>query len=344
MSAPFTSIQTLEQHFFNSLAALLTQHTGLGVYILALANAAYDPALWQRLSATLSNRHVRLAESLADTLRRGASLDEPDDDVMVFLKLHLIGFDQLGQRESRSDGPWLASYNPLRALRPPRSSNQAFTGLLCAFDPAGFHFNRPFLGKEILWEGVLAGQSARLLYNKFPFARLHGLLVPEPAHALPQHLTQTWHAWAWKVCAESGIPGFCLAYNSAGAGASVNHLHFQSFVQMPTLPLFDARFSHNGGTAAYPLPCARFSEPDAAWAYLDHLHRKTQPYNLIYTHDGLVCLVRVPQDSPQLDDHCRAWGWSEMAGAVTLFNRDSYARWQGAEFAAALARFAPATS
>lgn len=341
MSFPFVSLTDLEQTFSTGLARLLSQHSGLGVYILVLANAAYDPAVWKQLSAALAARHDALAAALAHTLRTGTALTEPDDDVMVFLKLQLIGFTHLGLRETRQDGPWLASYNPLRALRPPRTSRQPYTGLERPFDAAGFHFNRAFLGKEILWEGALAGQAARLLYNKFPFARLHGLLVPAPAREQPQTLTPAWHHWAWTVCAESECAGLTLGYNSAGAGASVNHLHFQSFVQTPALPIFDPRFTHNGGAEVWPLPCVRFSDAETAWTHIAHLHREAQPYNLIYTRGSLLCVARAPQDSPRLDDVCRSYGWSEMAGAVTLFNRDDYTRWQGADLAAQLARFAP---
>ncbi len=57
-------------------------------------------------------------------------------------------------------------------------------------DPVGFHFDQPFLRREILREGQLEGQSFRLLHNKFPFAPLHGLGGPseqafERSNAVP---------------------------------------------------------------------------------------------------------------------------------------------------------------
>jgi len=273
---------------------MLESHRGLGVYILVLANAAYDKTLWAQLAPALARRHAELAETLTDTLRHGEKPAEPDDDVMVFLKLNTIGFDHLGLMESRRAGPWDVMFNPLRALRPPRISGQTFEGLLRPFDPAGFHFNKPFLAKELLWEGHLAGKPARLLYNKFPFARLHGLLVPEPLRELPQTLTPELHGWAWHLCAHAGMRGLCLGYNSHGAGASVNHMHFQSFVQSDPLPVQDPRFSHNGGSAPYPLPCRRFTEPADAWLELDRLHEQKTPYNLIYSRNCLHLIARAP--------------------------------------------------
>ena len=341
MPSPFASSAALQQGFADGLARMLVKHPGLGVYILVLANAAYDTRLWAQLSPALSARHAELATAITDSLRRGLKLGDPDDDVLVFLKLHAIGFEHLGTMENRRAGPWDVMFNPIRALRPPRVSGQKFEGLLRPFDASGFHFNKPFLAKEILWEGELAGKPARLLYNKFPFARLHGLLVPEPLREIPQTLTPELHGWAWDLCTESGTPGLCLGYNSYGAGASVNHLHFQSFVQTNPLPLLDPHFVHNGGTQPYPLLCQRFSDPAEAWFQLDQLHQQNTPYNLIYSQGCVHLVARVPQDSDKLSAQSRGYGWSEMAGAVTLFSREAFIRLSAEEFEAELANFAP---
>jgi hypothetical protein len=338
---PFISPASLQQGFADGLATLLDHHRSLGVYILVLANAACDQDLWAPLSAPLAARHGELAGSIAESLRRGLKLDEPDDDVLVFLKLNTISLEHLGAIVNRRAGPWDLMFNPIRALRPPRISGTSFAGLLRAFDPAGFHFNKPFLAREIFWEGEVAGKTARLLYNKFPFARLHGLLVPEPQRGMPQFLTPELHGWAWELCAQSGVPSLCLGYNSYGAGASVNHLHFQSFVPASLLPLQDACFAHNGGNEPYPVPCQRFTDAETAWFELDRLHQNNTPYNLIYSRDCLHLIARVPQDSENLNAQSRGYGWSEMAGAVTLFSREAYENLDAAGFEQELASFAP---
>lgn len=337
----FSSSSQLEQEFADGLAAMLAQHQGLGAYILVLANAAYDKALWTKLAAALTERHQTLSKNITHKLRHNKALDEPDDDVMVFLKLKAIGFAHLQTVQSRNAGVWQLSFNPIRALRPPRISGLEFDRLLRAFDPAAFHFNKPFLAKEIFWQGELNDKPARLLYNKFPFARLHGLLVPEPDRQLPQFLTPELHGWAWEICAQSEIPGFCLAYNSTGAGASVNHLHFQSFVQPTPLPAQNPAFSHNGGALTYPLPCLRFGNMQEAWAKLDELHQQNQPYNLIYSKQTLHLILRTPQSSEKLAARCNGYGWSEMAGVINLFSQDEFACLDTQEIAAELTNFAP---
>lgn len=341
MRAPFDSLPELELGFADGLAAMLDAHRGLGVHILVLANAAYDPLLWTRLSPALAARHDEHVAEVTATLRRGNPLAEPDDDVLVFLKLALIGFGHLGRVESRLEGPWQILFNPLRALRPPRISGTRFDALLRAFDPAGFHFNKPFLARETLWTGELGGKAARLLYNKFPFARLHGLLVPEPERGLPQMLTPELHGWAWDSCAHAGFPELRLGYNSTGAGASVNHLHFQSFVPAGPLPIESERFTHNGGPQDYPLPCHRFSDRDAAWFQIDRLHQRNIPYNLVYRPSGLFLIPRVAQDNARLAPPARTYGWSEMAGVVTRFSRDQHAAQSRRDFEAELAAFVP---
>lgn len=341
LPSPFTSLASLEHGFADGLAAILDNHSGLGVYILVLANAAYDAKLWAQLSPALSARHAELAAALTDTLRRGQNPAEPDDDVLVYLKLNAIGFEHLDIMERRRAEPWDLVFNPIRALRPPRNSGLKFESLLRPFDSSGFHFNKPFLAKEIFWKGELAGKAAHMLYNKFPFARLHGLLVPEPLRQAPQYLTPELHGWAWDLCAQSGVPGLCLAYNSYGAGASVNHLHFQSFVQTRPLPVQDSRFAHNGGPQPYPLPCQRLTDPAEAWFELDRLHQHNTPYNLIYSRDCVHLVARVPQDSTKLNSQSRGYGWSEMAGALTLFSRETFEGMGAEAFEAELASFIP---
>ncbi|MHB1085792.1 MAG: hypothetical protein ACYCZA_13255 [Thiobacillus sp.] len=341
LSCPFASTSTLEQGFADGLANMLEKHSGLGVYILVLANAAYDPSLWSQLAPVLTIRHAELARSVTHMLRHGKKLTEPDDDILVFLKLNAIGFEHVSTLESRRAGPWDVMFNPIRALSPPRISGMKFDTLLHPFDPTGFHFNKPFLAREILWAGHLAGKPARMLYNKFPFARLHGLLVPDPPRETPQYLTPELHGWAWAVCMESGVPGFCLGYNSYGAGASVNHLHFQSFVQTNPLAVQDPQFVHNGGALPYPLHCQRFTDAESAWFELDLLHQKHTPYNLIYSQGCLHLIARVPQDSSKLGGMSRGYGWSEMAGALTLFSREAFDALSAEEFEAELVGFAP---
>lgn len=343
MAAPFASADALEEHFSRGLAAMLADHAGLGVYILCLANAAFDAGLWARLGAPLGRRHQQHAREITTALRQGRRLGDPEDDLLVFLKLLAMGFDSVEATSWRQAGPWRIQFNPIRALRPPRASGGRVDGLRRPFDPAGFHFNKPFLARERLWEGELAGKPARLLYNKFPFAPLHGLVVPEPLAERPQWLTPEMHGWAWEaaMAMAAGLPDFGLAYNSLGAQASVNHLHFQSFLGAGDLPVLSPRFAHNGGGEAYPLPCRVTHDREEAWFLLDELHQGDTPYNLIYTPGRLHVLPRRAQGTHAVPSWGAGLAWSELAGSMTVFSREDFEALAEADIAAALAALAP---
>lgn len=335
---PFSSRDALHQRFVAGLDTMLARYDGLGVYILVLANAAQDPELWQPLHEKLGVRHQQHAAAIKTALRHGAKLDAPEDDLMVFLKLMAMDlvpeeFEQLQVSPVRRLGPWEVQFNPLRALRPARMSTARVDGVMRPFDAGGFHFNKAFLAKEMLWQGELAGKPVRLLYNKFPFAPLHGLLVPEPESERPQFLSPELHGWAWEVAQQAGaaIPGFGIAYNSYGAYASVNHLHFQTFARAQPLPLQCLDLS------AYPLPAQRFDEPQSAWFQLDALHQQGTPYNLIYDADGMLVIARARQGDVPLQAWSPGFAWSEMAGAFSVGSREDYDGLSEAEITQALA-------
>ena len=325
LSSPFASLEHLRNRFVDGLDAMLVKHDGLGVFILVLANAAQDPVLWRPLRDNLLARYRRHATQIKTALRQGAKLDAPEDDLMVFLKLMALElapdeFEQLQVSPSRQLGPWEVQFNPLRALRPARMSQARAEGSMRPFDATGFHFNKPFLAKEVLWQGELAGKTTRLLYNKFPFAPLHGLLAPEPEQQLPQFLTPEMHAWAWNVARQAGalIPGFGLAYNSFGAYASVNHLHFQTFVRARPLPVQSLKASQ------YPLPVQHYDDPQLAWFRIDELHQLGTPYNLIYATSGLNLIARARQGEVPLQEWSPGFAWSEMAGAFSVGSHADY--------------------
>lgn len=345
MSLPslFASKTHLQDAFVAGLERQLAE-PGLGTYILVLANASFDPSIWAALRDRLAVRFGDLAAEVSEGLRSGRRLSYPDDDLMVFLKLMAMGFDAITGTEWRQTGPWEVQFNPLRALRPARASGQRVAGCTPpAFNPAGFQFNKPFLKPEILWQGELRRHPARILYNKFPFAPLHGLLVPDPDRQLPQRLTQDWHLYAWHLAEElaATLPGSGLAYNSYGGQASVNHLHFQTYVRDRPLPVADPDWRHNGGATDYPLPCRVFESALEAWFHIESLHAADRPYNLVYAGGRLYCLARRPQGSHAAAPWSAGHAWYELAGGATTYSRDDFAGLAAVAIAAELSALAP---
>jgi len=68
------------------------------------------------------------------------------------------------------------------------------------------------------------------IYGHFqvsPIEYGHVLLVPRVLDLLPQRMDQDSFLLALHMAAEANNPYFRLGYNSLGAFATINHLHFQ---------------------------------------------------------------------------------------------------------------------
>lgn len=334
--APFQSRTQLQAAFADGLAAML-EHPGLGTFILVLANAGSEPALWQALAPRLAARFAELAEAHA----RGELADQALDDLAVFEQLLAVGFAGLQQVQHRAVGPWQLQFNHLRSFRPPRMSDVVVDTLRRPFDPAAFHFNKPFLQKEVLWEGELDGLHTRWLYNKFPFAPLHTLLVMAPDEQRPQWLAETDHHAVWRLAERlgPGLPGLGFGYNAYGAYSSVNHQHLQGYVRADGgYPVESAHWRHNGGDEAYPVPCRRHDDAAAAWADIAALHAANTPYNLLYRPGSCYVLPRAYQGSYRHAAWTAGFAWSELAGAFTLFDAGDFARMDARALAAEFAK------
>lgn len=326
------------------LSRMLREHEDLGVHILVLANAAFEADLWTRLRDELEDRHHLLGERIRLALRQGRRPQAPEDDLLVFLQLLAMGFGHVAGCESRPADGWEVQYNPVRALRPPRASGAPVRGLRVPYDADAFNFNRPFLARELFWSGALAEHRVDIFYNKFPFAGLHGLLVPEREREWPQFLTPGMHDFAWRLTQALGaaLPGVALAYNSYGAHASVNHLHFQLFVRETPLPVEAAGFAHNGGDRPYPADCRVAKDELEAWVGIDELHARACPYNLIYRPGRMLLLARRAQGDYPLPAWSGGLAWYEMAGGASVFGRDDFERLGGRDLAEALWATRPA--
>ena len=191
-----------------------------------------------------------------------------------------------------------------------------------AFDPDKFHFNKPFLHPEILWEGDWDGMAMRVLFNKFPFAPWHLLIAPEPEKQHPQYIHLDAHKKISALIEQSQhLPGFGISYNSLGAFASINQLHFQGFIRENSLPIEQCHWQHNGGTKTYPLTVTRHSEPMKAWEHISQCHEDNQPYNLLYRPNTCYVIPQKGQGNSELSDWAQGVGWHEVCGVITLSDR-----------------------
>lgn len=332
MQSPFSSLDLFRTHFNLGLREL-ARHDGLGPFILAFANAAGDPALLEDLRPVLLRRYQELYAQCRAALLQGRDVDAVEEDLLVFLKLHAIGFESVRPSGSRHEAGWRVQFNHLRSFRPKRIAQRVRTdSVFVPFDAAAFNFNKPFMARECFWRGELLGRDVDLFYNKYPFADLHGLLVPDRAAGLPQALRQTDHAYVYALCeALAGrFAGVGFGYNGYGAYASVNHLHFQMFVDAQGLPVGAAHWAHNGGDREYPARCRAFRSAAAAWDYIERLHAAARPYNILYLPGQVYVFPRQPQGAVPPPSWSSGFTWYELAGGFVVFNHDDYLGLTGA--------------
>lgn len=316
---------------------------GMNLFILVCANASFERQLFLLLKHRLAAQYQGLLGKLRASLLNGAQLDEADDDLLVFLKIAAIGFDQLQLTEQRSAGPWEVQFNHLRSFRPARNSQQPVGSIYRPFDPQGFHFNKPFMQQEVIWSGTLLGSPIDLFYNKYPFVESHCLLVPRREAGMPQYLTKEDHEFAWRLLdgLRSCLPGARVGYNALGAFASVNHLHFQFFLRGKALPVELDCWTHNGGEQRYPLTCEVFDSKESSWRFIDRLHQRNETYNLLYTPGRVYAMPRRKQGEFTLAPWSNGFSWYELCGGVITFNRQTFRELEATRFEAGLEQLRP---
>lgn len=325
--SPFSSNAAFNAAFVAGLSELL-KGGGLGQFILVCANATFDPAVQAVTAAELTTLYGILRDRYRDALAGGRNINEVEEDLLVFLKILAIGLERLSPTERRQAGPWELQFNHLRSFRPKRITTRTPTGIYLPFDDGGFHFNKGFMQKEAFWAGELGGRRATLYYNKYPFVASHCLLVPEREARLPQFLYVESHDYLWETTRQLGetLDGVGFGYNSVGAFASVNHLHFQMFLKPQGFPVETPDWRHNGGGEAYPLSCLAFSDREGAWAAIEQLHQQETPYNLLYVPGRLYVFPRAKQGAYAQPEWTSGFTWHELAGGIIAFNREDFER------------------
>ena len=321
----FASEQRLRAAFECGLGQLL-DHGGLNHFIVVLANASFAAPLLARLRDRLWAQYESLGDELRASLRGGQRIAADDDDLLVFLKIAAVGLDQLALTEQRESGCWEVQFNPLRSFRPLRESGHVMHSIHTPFDEQGFHFNKSFMAQETIWSGEFLGRAIDLFYNKYPFADLHGLLVPDRQQCLPQYMTWDVHEYVWRLVRHLGrsLPGVRLGYNALSAFASVNHLHLQFCVRGRPLPVEHRRWRHQGGERVYPVDCVLCGNADQAWSFIAQLHEQNTAYNLLYAPGRMYCLPRKKQGHFPLPEWSNGFSWYELCGGMITFNRQAF--------------------
>lgn len=287
----------------------------LGAFILVLANSHQDAFLNNALKDDLRKTFIALKENFF-----AGKLNATQDDIDVFKQLINLELDGMPVWYSKNIGEWQVVCNAMRKLRPARSSTEILSSIKQPYDEAKFHFNKPFLKPEILWQGEYGGLNTRVLFNKFPFSDYHLLIVPAPERNSSQLLTQEMHRYAFSLVEEmvDVLPGFGIGFNSLAAGASVNHFHFQGYIREQKFSIEKDCWSFNAGSVGYPLFVKRFSDEETSWSYIEELIKKDVAFNCLYRSNACYVVPRKYQGTVELPDWLAGAGWLDVAGSITV--------------------------
>ena len=328
MQHPFKSHKLFKQQFNQGLH-LLAEKQKVGTFILCLANASHNEALFEELKFLLKKTYHSLLYKYQAAMLGEKELDATEEDLGVFGKLQALGFNNVQIARQRIEGNWQCQFNQLRSFRPKRMSEFQYSGeMYMPFVDAQFHFNKPFMAKECFWSGAYQGKQLDLFYNKYPFADFHGLIVPEREACMPQLLTEDMHNYVWQITLNLAdvMQGVAHGYNSYGANASVNHLHFQMFVNPDGLPVTQSCWQHNGGNDSYPIKVIKCDDRALAWEIIADLHYKKQAYNLLFMPGEIYIMPRKAQGAVKVPDWSSGFTWYELSGAMLVFDQASFDR------------------
>ena len=112
-----------------------------------------------------------------------------------------------------------------------------------------------------------------------------------------------------------------VAYNSLGAYASINQLHFQGFISSKNIPIEDESWQHNGGDKVYPIDCYRLDNSADAWLAVQVCHQKKQAYNLLYRAGYCFLVTRKFQGKESSSHWQEGIAWCEVCGLQTVGSR-----------------------
>lgn len=305
----------------------------LGAFILVLANSQQDVFLKNTLKDDIEKTFIKLKENFIN-----GKLKTTQDDVDVFKKLLDFDIDDIAEWQSKESGGWQVVYNSMRQLRPARASSQILSSIKQNFDETRFHFNKPFLKPEILWQGGCKDSNyeeikLRVLYNKFPFSEHHLLIIVSPEKNSPQLLTKESHQLIFSLVQkyDTIFPGFGAGFNSLAAGASVNHLHFQGFIRQQEFPIEGQHWTHNGGESNYPLRVRCFTDVESSWLYTNKLIDENIAFNCIYRANICYIVSRQYQGTVVLPDWLVGAGWLDVAGVITVSDENTFNSIKGSD-------------
>lgn len=292
----------------------------LGILILLSAHISFNHRLYKIAGSRLNSVYQNLSKQI-----KNVPENLKNDDYELACKIISRGWKNIEEAVFRKiDNLWQAQYNHLRTFKPRRNATLEISSVYKKFDKSAFNFNKPFLKTERFKKCKCDGMDISLFYNKFPFVPCHTLLVPEQKKGHPQFLRRRFHYFAFDLI--KSLEGFTMGYNSVGAYASVNHLHFQLFTENEPLPVCNIMWKHNGGEKKYPAKCFVFTSKKKSWNLISYLHKKNISYNILYSKEKTYIFPMNFQKSHKNTIFPLGFAWIELSGSFINVTKKDFER------------------
>lgn len=256
-------------------------------------------------------------------------VSNPPED--VYLPLEYVNgeirwkeFDQEGnpvEVASRKEGRFFLELNTFRSRRPKSSSQKDDACLFCR------------LGATSAWNEILEYKGWKVLANPFPIEKEgHFTIIPASSEHYPQYLDKKFILFALEFMKDA--KNLVLIFNSWGAGASQNHLHFQALYKKERLPLEDAGLELIGDKSGvkvyrlknYPAQGIVFeggSKEERAGVITDYLKKLSgKAYNFVFTKEKVYFFPRA-KESPSSYPQLKLGAW-ELAGRFVFVDKEIF--------------------
>ena len=191
---------------------------------------------------------------------------------------YLVSEGSLPQRILPGRFAFIAQLNPDRGTH--RRRPQSACQLVMPFDEKLFNFTKTKEGETLFRMQLppeLHVSSASLLINNSPIAYCSSLLVPDPSKQLPQVLTSESLLLAIAFLASSSCSDLRLGFNSLGAAASVNHLHWHVYRLPVRLAIEDFPVVDQVLTG-WPIPAFAFELDSLTWTAMQECVARVMRY------------------------------------------------------------------
>ncbi len=269
------------------------------------------------------NERDMIARLEAAKKRLAATVDQTktDDDTQIFLKLKDMKLDWQNwtMTEDRKINSWNVQLNKFRVLKPKGYGVKKISNTFQKFNSQDFNFNK--IKNPPIWQGTLLKRNMSLYYNKFPYKDLQSILVLDPQLNKEQFLTESDHVYIWNLCLElKHLYNLYIGYNSLGAFASINHLHFHLVVGIEELTIVQNKWSHNSGAVKYPATVYVFETAAKAWDLIKQMNSQNVPYNLLYMPGKIYIYPKKFQGTYEDPLWSTGLGWYELSGNFIIYD------------------------